>query len=66
MRRNPGVRQGNLEDTNVRKLYFVVITALLMAPAAVADTGTGVEAFKTKQFAKALKELNPRVRTAAQ
>ena len=43
----------------MRKLYFLVIAALFMAPAAIADTGAGVEAFKTKQFATALKELIP-------
>ncbi len=43
----------------MRKLIALAITALLISPAAVADTGTGVEAFKTKHFAKALKELTP-------
>jgi TPR repeat protein len=43
----------------VRKLLFLVIAALFLAPAAIADTGIGVEAFQTKKFAKALKELTP-------
>ena len=43
----------------MRKLIVLAITALLISPAAVADTGTGVKAFKTKHFAKALKELTP-------
>ncbi|MDA0653369.1 MAG: tetratricopeptide repeat protein [Proteobacteria bacterium] len=43
----------------MRKLYFLVITALFIAPAAVADTAAGIEAFKTKQFATAIKELTP-------
>jgi len=43
----------------LRKLIVLTITALLISPAAVADTGTGVKAFKTKHFAKALKELTP-------
>jgi TPR repeat protein len=44
---------------NVRKLYFLVIAALLTAPAAIAGTADGVEAFNTKQFVTALKELTP-------
>lgn len=43
----------------MRKLCFLVITALFLAPAAVADTAAGIEAFKTKQFATAIKELTP-------
>jgi len=43
----------------VRKLVFLVITALFIAPAAVADTAAGIEAFKTKEFATAIKELTP-------
>lgn len=43
----------------MRKFFFIVIAALLTAPAAVAGTADGIEAFQTKQFAKALKELGP-------
>lgn len=43
----------------MRKLIFPVIAALLTANVALADTATGIEAFDTKQFAKALKELMP-------
>ena len=43
----------------MRKLFFLVITALFIAPAAVADTAAGVEAFETKQFATAIQELTP-------
>jgi TPR repeat protein len=43
----------------VKKFVFLAITALLIAPAAIADTADGVEAFETKQFAKAIKELTP-------
>jgi len=49
----------------LRKLIFLTITALLISPAAVADTGTGVKAFKTKHFAKALKELTPAAKANA-
>ena len=44
----------------MRKLLFLVIAALFITPAAaVADTWAGIEAFKTKQFDVALKELTP-------
>ena len=43
----------------MRTIFFLVITALFIAPAAVAGTAAGVEAFETKQFATAIKELTP-------
>ncbi len=43
----------------MRKLFFLVIAALFITPVAVADTATGIEAFKTKKFAEAMKELTP-------
>ena len=43
----------------MKKLLFLVTMALFMSPAAVADTATGIEAFKSKDFPKALKELVP-------
>ena len=43
----------------MRKLFFLVIAALCMAPAAIADTPAGIEAFKSKKFAMAIKELTP-------
>ena len=43
----------------MRKLVALALTALLIAPAALADTFAGVEAFNTKQFEKALRELTP-------
>jgi len=43
----------------VRKLIFLVITAIFIAPAAIADTAAGVEAFQTKHFATAIMELTP-------
>ena len=43
----------------MKKLVFLVMTALFIAPAAIAGTAAGIEAFSTKQFETALKELNP-------
>lgn len=43
----------------MRKLFILVITALCFAPAVAADTAAGIEAFETKEFATALKELTP-------
>lgn len=43
----------------MRKLFILVIAALCFAPAVAADTAAGIEAFKTKEFATAIKELTP-------
>lgn len=43
----------------MKKLFFLVIAALCMAPAVAADTPAGIEAFKSKEFATAIKELTP-------
>ena len=43
----------------MRKLVFLVVAALFVAPAAIAGTAAGIEAFNTKQFDTALKELTP-------
>lgn len=43
----------------MKKIVFLVIAALFITPAAVAGTAAGIEAFSTKQFDTALKELGP-------
>lgn len=43
----------------MKKLFFLAIAALFIAPAAVAGTAAGIDAFNAKKFDVAIKELTP-------